>query len=168
MGRASRPIADCAPQGSICIVYLPQGQKARAVNTNEVYNMISQCVRVCALCDRVRVIGLHSCFHVFILTTSFVQSRLLIAVGGFADGLRERNLMSKISKRLLRDAVRRLPLLRERLARQHGSQYNKSKATFSPAQRTIKEVKRLWREWLGEEKRLRLGWATYVRNTLPL
>lgn len=81
--------------------------------------------------------------------------------------------MSEISKGLLITAARRLHLLRERPARQHGSQHHKTehprpKDQPLPAQRTAKEVKRMWREWLEEEERLRLGWAIYVRNILPL
>ncbi|KAJ9111499.1 hypothetical protein QFC22_006526 [Naganishia vaughanmartiniae] len=96
-----------------------------------------------------------------IFSIPFIQSRLLIAVGGFADGSRERYLMSEISKGLLITAARRLHLLRERPPRQ-GVSRQRTKEHSADWPTTAKEVKRMWREWLEEEERVRLGWAIFI------
>ncbi|KAJ9094097.1 hypothetical protein QFC21_006198 [Naganishia friedmannii] len=102
-----------------------------------------------------------------IFSIPFIQSRLLIAVGGFADGSRERYLMSEISKGLLITAARRLHLLRERPARQRVSRHRTAESHLAKErsldrQPTSKEIKKMWREWLEEEERIRLGWAIYI------
>ncbi|KAI5449761.1 hypothetical protein NCC49_004051 [Naganishia albida] len=97
-----------------------------------------------------------------IFSIPYIQSRLLVAVGGYADGSRERYLMSEVSKGLLVTASRRLQLLRHRPAR---SRLAKGRATEShPSARppTAKEVRAEWREWRDEEERLRLGWAIFI------
>ncbi|KAJ9093753.1 hypothetical protein QFC20_007060 [Naganishia adeliensis] len=97
-----------------------------------------------------------------IFSIPYIQSRLLVAVGGYADGSRERYLMSEVSKGLLVTASRRLQLLRHRPARSRLARHRATDTHPSARPPLPKEVRAEWREWRDEEERLRLGWAIFI------
>lgn len=116
----------------------------------------------------------------------YIQSRLLQALAGYANGSRELYLEAEISRGLLVTAARRLHLLRQTQGRPirfnapeastapsradmtAGEQVSRSSVLASNNEALAESLRRdqekQWKRWLEEEERCRLGWGIYVSS----
>jgi hypothetical protein len=116
----------------------------------------------------------------------YIQSRLLQALAGYANGSRELYLEAEISRGLLVTAARRLHLLRQTQGRPirfnapeastapsradmtAGEQVSRSSVLASNNEALTESLRRdqekQWKRWLEEEERCRLGWGIYVSS----
>lgn len=114
----------------------------------------------------------------------YIQSRLLQALAGYANGSRELYLEAEISRGLLVTAARRLHLLRQTQGRP--VRFSPREASTVPsradpfggehmmrasvlasnnqalAESLQRDQEKQWKRWLDEEERCRLGWGIYV------
>ena len=120
----------------------------------------------------------------------YIQSRLLQALAGYANGSRELYLEAEISRGLLVTAARRLHLLRQTQGRP--VRFNPPEASTAPsrtdptasdhllrasiharndqalAESLQRDREKQWKRWLEEEERCRLGWGIYVGTSCSL
>jgi hypothetical protein len=111
----------------------------------------------------------------------YVQSRLLQALAGYANGSRELYLEAEISRGFLVTAARRLHLLRAPQGKpiRFNAQTVGGPSRIEPGDVPIRlsvqqtdnraqteslerDLERRWKRWLDQEERRRLGWGIYV------